>query len=135
MALVFSYKKLLGGGAIQSVRRQRKKAEAALLKAGVPQNTVDAFLDDVESNKQLKTLLGTLDQAVFKSKGNALGVDVLRDAVESGNKLLTVVFAQLVAKQVMVKYKDVFLEVHEKKPKIQLWFHAKRGKTVIVTEI
>ena len=30
---------------------------------------------------------------------------------------------------------DVFLEVHEKKPKIQLWFHAKRGKTVIVTEI
>jgi hypothetical protein len=132
MALVYSYTHVLGTPTIGNITKQRAKAKKAIMKKGLPEKIADEFLDKIIDEGKLGKLLRPLSNAVTASKEKTLGFETLKE--NSGNPLVKAVFAQIVAKQVMVKFSDVFLEIHIKSSALQLWFHAKGGGTEIVTE-
>lgn len=133
MAKVFEYAQIANRPHIGNVRRQRPDAKAAILKKKLPDKIADEFLDMVEDSDTLSDLLGSLQKVVAESKDNALGADALKKYAYQ-DSLQRKIFAKIVAAQLNLKFKDVFLEIHIKASALQLWFQAKGGGKQVVCQ-
>ena len=131
MAKIFEYEKVVTGAAPNLPKRQRAKARKALIKKKLPDDMVDAFLDAVENNGKLKSVMTDLVMARGDATKKMLGSDALYNA---RSPIAKKVFAQIVGRQLQLKFNDVFLEIHEKGGNLQVWFHAKGGKTEVVLD-
>lgn len=131
MALIFEYDRVVTGAAPGLPKKQRAKARKALIKKKFSDDVVDEFLDKVEKNGKLRTLLTDLTMARSKSVKKMIGGDALFKAKSPVAKK---VFAHIVGRQLQLKFSDVFLEIHEKSGNLQVWFRAKGGKTQVVVD-
>lgn len=130
MALVFAYAKVAAKPRMGNIIQQRAKAKAAIVKKSLPDKIADEFLDQVGNDARLQALLANLEAVVRQAKQNTLGYETLQNNLQS--PIIRKVFAQIVAKQLLVKFKDVYLEIHIKASKLELWFHAKGGQKEVV---
>lgn len=137
MALVYSYTNFISNPSIGTIRKQRTKAEKAMLKRRLPQNMIDAFLDGIENDRQVRSACVSLTNAVREGQNKVLGAETLNKHVmksSAKSKALTKVFTQVVSKQLAVKFRDVHCEIHVKASKLQLWIRVKGGTDQVLYE-
>ncbi len=129
MALIYAYDKMLSNPT-NAIRRQRAKAEKALLKKNVPQDASTGFLDGIQRDGDIKTAMVALQNTVTKARSKSIGNDVLEKFMlnpKTRKSPITKIFAQIVGRQLQLKLSDVALEIHAKANTLELWFKAKGG--------
>lgn len=131
MAKLFTYEQVVTGASLNFARNNRPKVRKALIKKGLTDNMVDDFLDEVENCRALRNAMQDLLIVRNDAQGKFLGAKALMNA---RNPVSNKLFGQIVGKQLQLKFKDVFLEIHKKGSNLQLWYHAKGGKSQVLLD-
>lgn len=131
MAELYRYEKVVSTAGQNFARKNRAKARKALIKKKLTDNMVDDFLDACENSAKLRTAMTDLIAARSAASNKVLGSDALFKARNPVSKKL---FAQIVGRQLQLKFKDVSLEIHRQGGNLQLWYNAKGGRAQVLVD-